>query len=141
MFVYIIIYVLILLSQKINKETFIFFSFFSIFSVFWEFFNNYIFIIFVRTNFIVDFVSVFPFKLLMPGNSTALKLFRCLRLPRFLKLLNEQRITELLEKVFSSSSIEDKMTCLYISKFLYKVRFSNFRSLIYHVLRYSDFSF
>ena len=55
--------------------------------------------------FLVDFVSIFPFDMLM-SSGVATKLFRLARLPRLIKLLDISRFSKLL-KSFQSKNSDD----------------------------------
>ena len=59
--------------------------------------------------FFIDFVSVFPFGILMQSNSDATKLLRLFRLPRLIKLIDISRFEKLLKSLVSNSSREDKI--------------------------------
>ena len=65
---------------------------------------NYLF-----TWFIIDFLSIFPFQLIMDSsvNSTTFKLLRLLRMPRLSKLIDIQRVKKIL-KAFQGDTSDDK---------------------------------
>ena len=65
---------------------------------------NYLF-----TWFIIDFLSIFPFQLLMDNtkNSTTFKLLRLLRMPRLKKLIDIGRVKNIM-KAFAGDTSDDK---------------------------------
>jgi len=78
---------------------------------------NYIF----RGWFLVDFVSVFPFKLLMSQNGELTKLLRLFRLPRLIKLIDISRFHKLLKSLMSNSSGDEKIVRQYMLLYVYKI--------------------
>jgi len=58
--------------------------------------------------FFVDFISVFPFKLLTSSNeSTMTKLFRLFRLPRLIKLIDISRFKRLIKAIGGGASRDE----------------------------------
>jgi hypothetical protein len=76
--------------------------------------------------FMIDFVSTFPFEVLMPtngnGNNTVItRLFRLFRLPKLIRLLDLYRFNQLLKSFFSSSTRKDRIVAQYILMYSYKI--------------------
>lgn len=60
-------------------------------------------IIYISSWFFVDFVSVFPFGLIIGEDGIAAKLLRLFRMPRMIKLLDKKRIKNILTGINSFS--------------------------------------
>ena len=71
--------------------------------------------------FLIDFAAVFPFNLLVSGNSQWIKLVRLFRLPKFMRLLDQSRFDQMLESILENHSRQKKMNYLYASKYIYKI--------------------
>jgi len=72
---------------------------------------------YLTTWFPIDFVSVFPFYIVLP-TGVMTKLFRLARLPRLLKLLDVNRFNKVLQSFSSDANIDDILHLSYI-QFLY----------------------
>jgi len=68
----------------------------------------------------LDLLAVFPYNYVSSGNNY-LRLIRIIRLPRMLKLLNEQKIFNLIESIFERLTLDNKMKYMYASKYSYKI--------------------
>jgi hypothetical protein len=73
--------------------------------------------------FLIDFVSVFPFKWFISSNKTTLtKLLRLLRLPRLIKLIDISRFKKLIKSFGGSSeSRDEKIVAQQIILYVYKI--------------------
>jgi hypothetical protein len=58
--------------------------------------------------FFIDFISVFPFQIMLPGTGKTTKLFRLFRLPRLLKLFSISKFSQMIKNVLSNSSSRDE---------------------------------
>ena len=59
--------------------------------------------------FVVDFVSVFPFRVIFQdGKGSITKLFRLLRLPRLLKLMDTQRFKKIIESMMTGGDTAEE---------------------------------
>eukprot|EP01017_Pseudomicrothorax_dubius_P043558 TRINITY_DN7278_c0_g2_i1.p1 TRINITY_DN7278_c0_g2~~TRINITY_DN7278_c0_g2_i1.p1 ORF type:complete len:606 (-),score=184.94 TRINITY_DN7278_c0_g2_i1:149-1966(-) len=77
---------------------------------------------YLTTWFIFDFIAVFPFNQILNSNdATFLRLFRAVRLPKFLRLLDVSKFDQILEVLLENTSRQEKMNYLYASKYIYKV--------------------
>lgn len=74
-----------------------------------------------RGTFILDIIAIFPFRLVSTGNNSYLRLIRIIRMPRILKLLNEQKIFNLIESIFEHVTLDNKMKYMYVSKYIYRI--------------------
>jgi len=74
---------------------------------------------YLKSWFIIDLLAVFPFYVF--GNVKFFRLLRILRLPRFLRFLDQSRFDKLLDSVLENTSRQKKMNYLYASKYIYKV--------------------
>jgi len=75
----------------------------------------------LRGWFIVDFVSIFPFQLLISSNAVLTKLFRLFRLPRLVKLIDISRFNQLLKSFFENSSRDERIVAQYMLMYAYRV--------------------
>jgi len=74
---------------------------------------------YLKSWFIIDLLAVFPFYVF--GNIKFFRLLRILRLPRFLRFLDQSKFDKLLDSVLENTSRQKKMNYLYASKYVYKV--------------------
>jgi len=74
---------------------------------------------YLKTWFIVDFVSVLPFQ--YTGQANALRLFRILRIPRIVRLFDYSRAEAVLNMVFANVSPKNRMDYLFAAKFVYRI--------------------
>lgn len=72
-------------------------------------------------SFLVDFVSIFPFQLMLPGRSFITKLFRLFRLPRLIKLVDVGRFNQLLKSFFENSSRDERIVAQYMMMYVYRI--------------------
>ena len=79
--------------------------------------QNYIF----HGWFFIDFISVFPFGMLMQSESDVTKLFRLFRLPRLIKLIDISRFNKLLKSLMSNSSRDERIMQHYFLLYVYKI--------------------
>ena len=74
--------------------------------------------------FFVDFISVFPFRYLLPqGNAGEItKLLRLARLPRLIKLIDIQRFKKTVQSLMAGgTSREENITMQYVLLYVYKI--------------------
>ena len=71
--------------------------------------------------FFIDFISVFPFQMLMQTQSDVTKLFRLCRLPRLIKLIDISRFNKLLKSLMSNSSRDERIMQHYFFLYVYKI--------------------
>jgi len=71
--------------------------------------------------FVIDFISVFPFGMLMQSESDVTKLFRLFRLPRLIKLIDISRFNKLLKSLMSNSSRDERIMQHYFLLYVYKI--------------------
>ncbi|KAL4492391.1 hypothetical protein ABPG72_005526 [Tetrahymena utriculariae] len=69
--------------------------------------------------FFLDFISTFPWQL-VNKNITVVKLLRMLRLPRFLKLVKEDRFINVVNTVLRYSDTSDKVKTQFIFRYIYR---------------------
>lgn len=79
-----------------------------------------------RTWFMFDFLSILPFYYFFP-NLTFMKLFRIVRIPRILKIIDSSKFDQLMDGILSlgsrdqSNTRQERMKIKYISRYIYKV--------------------
>lgn len=72
--------------------------------------------------FSIDFVSVFPFQILLPGTGKTTKLFRLFRLPRLLKLFDIGKFSKMVKSLMSNNSSRDeRIVAQYMMLYIYKI--------------------
>lgn len=72
--------------------------------------------------FFIDFISVFPFGILLQSENDFTKLFRLCRLPRLIKLIDISRFNNLLKSLLSNSSSRDERIMKhYFLLYVYKI--------------------
>ena len=59
---------------------------------------------FLRTWFIIDFIAIFPFKMIFPTSNTNFKLIRIMRLPKFIKILDVSKFDSLLDVILENAA-------------------------------------
>ncbi|KAL4446027.1 hypothetical protein ABPG74_011019 [Tetrahymena malaccensis] len=69
--------------------------------------------------FFLDIISTFPWQL-VDKNITVVKLLRMLRLPRFLKLVKEDRFINVVNTVLRYSDTSDKVKTQFIFRYIYR---------------------
>ena len=70
--------------------------------------------------FFIDFVSIFPFDMLM-SSGVATKLFRLARLPRLIKLLDISRFSKLLKSFQNKNSDDQTIVQQYFILYIYNI--------------------
>lgn len=71
--------------------------------------------------FIIDFVAIIPLNWFVSTNITWIKLVRLLRLPKFLRIVDQERFEQLLSAIFENTNGQKRMNYLYASKYIYRV--------------------
>ena len=78
-------------------------------------------VIVIRGWFSIDFIAIIPLSWFISSDTTWIKLVRLLRLPKFLRIVDQNRFEQLLSSIFENTNRQKRMNYLYASKYIYKV--------------------